>query len=73
MLGKVFPFVPIGLFDVLLALVVGAYVFDVPIRGSLADLALGTFLYLMTPTIPGLRVRRGSSPNAHARFQEHRS
>jgi len=52
--GKVLPFVVIGLFDVLLALVVGAYVFEVPIRGSLWVLAAGTFLYLMSTVGTGL-------------------
>jgi ABC-2 type transport system permease protein len=53
-LGKVLPFVIVGLFDVLFALVVGAYLFDVPIRGSLLLLALGTLLYLMSTVGLGL-------------------
>ncbi len=56
LLGKVLPFVLIGLFDVLLVLVLGNAVFDVPIRGSLALLALGTLLYLMSTVGLGLFV-----------------
>ncbi len=56
LLGKVLPFVLVGLFDVLLVLVVGNAVFDVPIRGSLALLLLGTLLYLMSTVGLGLFV-----------------
>lgn len=56
LLGKVLPFVLVGLFDVLLVLVIGNTVFDVPIRGSLALLALGTLLYLMSTVGLGLFV-----------------
>jgi len=56
LLGKVLPFVLVGLFDVLLVLVLGNSVFDVPIRGSLALLALGTLLYLMSTVGLGLFV-----------------
>lgn len=56
LVGKVVPFVLIGLFDTLLAFVVGAYVFDVPIRGSLALLFLGALLYLMSTVALGLLI-----------------
>jgi len=56
LLGKVLPFVVIGLFDVLLVLVAGNVIFDVPIRGSLALLTLGTLLYLMSTVGLGLFV-----------------
>lgn len=48
LLGKVMPFVIIGLFDVLLAMVVGTYIFDVPVRGSLFLLFVGTAIYLLS-------------------------
>lgn len=53
-LGKMIPFVVIGLFDFLLALVVGAYVFDMLLRGSLALVFLATALYLMNTLGIGL-------------------
>lgn len=53
-LGKVLPFVVVGCFDVLLVLTVGTWVFDVPVRGSLALLALGTFLYILSTVGLGL-------------------
>ncbi len=54
LLGKTLPFALVGLFDVLLALVVGTYVFHVPIRGSLAVLFLGTVVYLLSTVGLGL-------------------
>jgi ABC-2 type transport system permease protein len=56
LLGKVLPAVIIGLFDVLLALVVGSWVFGVPIRGSLPLLYLGCLVYLMSTVGLGLFV-----------------
>jgi len=53
-LGKVLPFVIIGCFDVLLVLTVGAWVFDLPIRGSVPLLALGTLLYILSTVGLGL-------------------
>lgn len=53
-LGKMLPFAAIGLFDLLLALVVGGYVFDVPVRGSLLLLFGAAFVYLFTTLGLGL-------------------
>lgn len=53
-LGKMLPFAAIGLFDLLLALVVGGYVFDVPVRGSLWLLFGAAFVYLFTTLGLGL-------------------
>ncbi|MBI5490315.1 MAG: ABC transporter permease [Deltaproteobacteria bacterium] len=53
-LGKVTPFVAVGLLDVLATLTVGSWVFDVPIRGSLWLLALGTVLYVFSTVGLGL-------------------
>jgi ABC-2 type transport system permease protein len=55
-LGKLAPFIAIGLLDVLATLTVGAWVFDVPIRGSLWLLALGTLLYLFSTVGLGLLI-----------------
>jgi len=55
-LGKIIPFALIGLFDFVLALVVGAYVFAMPIRGSLALLFFATSLYLVNTLSIGLLI-----------------
>jgi len=46
LIGKLLPYVGIGLFDFLLALVVATAGFDVPIRGPLSVAFLGTTAYL---------------------------
>lgn len=46
-LGKLFPYVVIGLFDVALALAAGFFIFGVPFRGNLLLLAGLTFLFLL--------------------------
>jgi len=56
MLGKVTPFVLVGLLDVGLALCVGTWVFGVPLRGNLALVALATLLYLMSTLGVGLLI-----------------
>jgi len=53
-LGKVTPFVLVGLLDVLGTMTLGAWIFDVPIRGSLPLLGLGTLLYLFSTVGLGL-------------------
>jgi hypothetical protein len=45
-LGKLLPYMVIGCIGVLLSLTVGAWVFDVPIRGSLTLLALDSLLFI---------------------------
>ncbi len=52
--GKMVPFVAIGLFDVLLTLAAMTWVFDVPVRGPLAVLAVGALLYLCSTLGVGL-------------------
>ncbi len=54
--GKMTPFVVIGLFDGLLALAAMAWIFDVPVRGPLPALALGTLLYLCSTLGVGLLI-----------------
>jgi ABC-2 type transport system permease protein len=46
-LGKLVPYLVIGLIDVAIALVLGIYVFDVPFKGSLLTFALGTTVFLI--------------------------
>jgi ABC-2 type transport system permease protein len=64
--GKMTPFVVIGLFDVLLLLAAGTWIFDVPIRGNLLVLALGTLLYLLTTLGTGLLISTVSQTQQQA-------
>ncbi|HEY6101345.1 MAG TPA: ABC transporter permease [Anaeromyxobacter sp.] len=56
LVGKMAPFVVIGLVDIALLLAVGTWLFDVPIRGTLPVLLVGTLLYLMTTLGVGLLI-----------------
>jgi ABC-2 type transport system permease protein len=55
-IGKLLPYVGIGFLEVLLVLSVGAWVFGVPIRGSLATLSVAAFLFLVAMLAQGLFV-----------------
>ncbi len=46
--GKCLPFVFFGLVDITAVLALGSWLFDMPIRGSLAVVGLGSFLYLFS-------------------------
>ena len=46
-LGKLVPYLAIGLIDVAIALILGVFVFDVPFKGSLFTFALGTTVFLI--------------------------
>ncbi len=46
-LGKLIPYIFIGIFDVVCALAIGFFVFDVPFRGSFIELALISILFLI--------------------------
>jgi len=54
--GKLLPYVVLGFLAVLLVLSAGAWVFGVPIRGSLATLGLAAFLFLIGMLAQGLFV-----------------
>jgi ABC-2 type transport system permease protein len=54
--GKMAPFVVIGLVDVALLMAAGTWLFDVPLRGTLPVVLVGTLLYLMTTLGVGLLV-----------------
>jgi ABC-2 type transport system permease protein len=56
LLGKMAPFVVIGFVDIALLMATGTWLFDVPLRGALPVLAVGTLLYLMTTLGVGLLV-----------------
>jgi ABC-2 type transport system permease protein len=66
LLGKMLPFAVIGLFDFLLAMVVAAYVFHVPIAGSFVLLTGATLLYLMTTLSLGLLISTISATQQQA-------
>lgn len=46
-LGKLVPYLVIGLIDVAVAVIVGVFVFDVPFRGNLLTFTLGTTVFLI--------------------------
>ncbi|XXF78786.1 ABC transporter permease [Myxococcaceae bacterium GXIMD 01537] len=54
--GKLLPYLAIGILQVLLVLVVGAWVFGVPVRGSLWVLGAGSLLFLVGMLGQGLLV-----------------
>lgn len=56
LVGKMLPFVAIGVFDVILALAIGATLFGVPMRGPLSVLATASLLYLMSTLGVGLLI-----------------
>ena len=54
--GKLVPFAVIGMIDFSLALAVGAWVFGVPIRGSLLLMGTATLLYVLSTLAVGLLI-----------------
>jgi ABC-2 type transport system permease protein len=66
LVGKMAPFVVIGLFDVTLLVAVGSWLFDIPIRGHVSLLYLGTALYLMTTLGAGLLISTVSASQQQA-------
>ncbi|HEX6928971.1 MAG TPA: ABC transporter permease [Gammaproteobacteria bacterium] len=65
MLGKILPYVAIGLVQVSIILVVGAWLFDVPLRGSLLELYLAASLFIVATLALGLTI----STFARTQFQ----
>ena len=56
MVGKLLPYVLIGLFDFVFALVIASYLFNVPIRGPLSVAFVGTTAYLFCTLGVGLLI-----------------
>ena len=56
MAGKILPYIVIGLIQVTLILLVGALLFDVPIRGTLTDLYLASAVYIAATLGIGLLI-----------------
>jgi ABC-2 type transport system permease protein len=55
-LGKLFPYIALGVLQLLLVLVAGAWLFDVPLRGSFALLAIAALLFLVCVMGQGLLI-----------------
>ena len=55
-IGKLLPYLGLGAVAVLMVLTAGAWVFDVPVRGSIAALALSSLLFLIGMLAQGLLV-----------------
>jgi ABC-2 type transport system permease protein len=56
LIGKLLPFLVIGIFDVLLLVAVGSWVFEVPLRGNLLVGAVGVLLYVFSTLGVGLLI-----------------
>lgn len=56
MLGKIIPYIVLGYCQITVALLVGVFVFDVPIRGSLLELYLLTLFFITASLGLGLMV-----------------
>jgi ABC-2 type transport system permease protein len=56
LVGKMAPFVVIGVVDVALLMAAGTWLFDVPLGGTLPTVLVGTLLYLMTTLGVGLLI-----------------
>jgi ABC-2 type transport system permease protein len=66
LVGKMIPFVVIGVVDVSLLVGVGSWLFDIPIRGSPVVLLAGTLLYLFSTLGVGLLISAVSSTQQQA-------
>ena len=66
LVGKMGPFVVIGLLDVMLLVGVGTWLFDIPIRGSPLVFLFATLLYLMTTLGVGLLISTVSANQQQA-------
>lgn len=65
MLGKILPYVAIGLIQVMLILWVSQWLFDVPVRGDIVDLYLAASFFILAALALGLTV----STLARTQFQ----
>ncbi|OBU64757.1 ABC transporter [Stenotrophomonas maltophilia] len=65
MVGKVLPYAAIGLLQTTLVLVLGTWLFEVPIRGSLLDIYLAAVLLVLANLALGLLI----STRARSQFQ----
>lgn len=66
LVGKMTPYVVIGLVDVMLLVGVGSWLFDIPIRGTPLALLAGTLLYLFSTLGTGLLISTVSANQQQA-------
>jgi ABC-2 type transport system permease protein len=66
MLGKTIPFVLISILEVIMVTAVGVYWFEVPLRGSILVLFLGTMAFLLSSVGLGLLISTVSSTQQQA-------
>lgn len=64
--GKCLPYILFGLVDVLAVLILGSLLFHVPLRGPLAVVALGSFLYVFSTLGIGIFIATMSSTQQQA-------
>jgi ABC-2 type transport system permease protein len=65
MIGKVLPFAGIGLIQTTLVLILGAWLFEVPVRGALFDVYIASVLLILANLSLGLMI----STKAQSQFQ----
>lgn len=65
MIGKVLPFAGIGLIQTTLVLILGAWLFEVPVRGALLDVYIAAILLILANLSLGLMI----STKAQSQFQ----
>lgn len=56
MIGKIIPYIGIGMIQVTIVLLVGALLFDVPIRGAVADIYIAALFFVMACLGLGLTI-----------------
>jgi ABC-2 type transport system permease protein len=56
LIGKLLPFLVIGIFDVLLLMAMGSWVFEVPLHGNLLVVAVGVLLFVFSSLGVGLLI-----------------
>ena len=66
MLGKIIPYVFVGLVQASVALMVGILVFDLPIRGNLIELFLYTILFIVASLSLGILISNFSKTQMQA-------
>ena len=66
MLGKIIPYVFVGLVQASVALMVGIIVFDLPIRGNLLELFLYTLLFIVASLSLGILISNFSKTQMQA-------
>jgi ABC-2 type transport system permease protein len=64
--GKCLPFICIGLVDVTAVMVLGSFLFEMPMRGSLAVIGVGSFLYLFSTLGIGIALASYSATQQQA-------